>query len=36
MMPLPFPPKNTPLITAFGPLFAVTVIFTCPETVQTR
>ena len=29
-------PKNTPLITAFGPLVLVTLILTCPETLQTR
>ena len=29
-------PKNTPLMTAFGPLVLVTLILTCPETLQTR
>src|SRR5580692_1958392 len=34
--PGPLPPKNTPLTTAFVPVFRVTLIFTCPDTFHTR
>src|ERR1700735_1437046 len=32
----PLPPKKMPETTQFGPLIGVTIIVTCPETVQIR